>query len=270
MNKHRGDSSSTRKVDAVETSIDIIEAIHELGGATMTELAEHLDLSKSAVHSHLHTLEAREVLTREGYQYRPSYRFIDIGETLKRVHYDLYRYGREQAQSLAEETRENVQLMIEEHGVGVHVFNTSVKHGISTEKYPVGRASPLHCMAAGKAILAHLDEERLDAILSRGLESVTEETITDPEELRRELETIREEGVAFSSEEAVRGIRGIAAPVLDADMAPIGSVNISGPITRIKDEVYLEELPQKVLEASNVIEVTIMNEREYQPVGSTD
>lgn len=270
MNKHRGDASSTRTVDAVETSIDIIEALHELEGATMTELAEHLELSKSAVHSHLHTLEAREVLTREGYQYRPSYRFIDLGETLKRVHYDLYRYGREQAQSLAEETGETTQLMIQEHGVGVHVFNTSVQQGIFTDKYPVGRASPLHCMAAGKAILAHLDEELLTSVIDAGLEAITDQTITDPDELRRELETIREEGVAFSSEEAVRGMRGIAAPVLDAELAPIGSVNVAGPVTRVKGERYRKELPQKVREASNVIEVTIMNEREYRPAGPMD
>jgi len=258
--------SSVKTTDRI---FRIVETLQELDGGRVSEVAEALDMADSTVHRHLKSLRENEYVVQEGDIYHVGFRFLNLGD-YARNRKELYRLAEPKLEQLAEETNENVQLMIEEHGVGVHVFNTSVKHGISTEKYPVGRASPLHCMAAGKAILAHLDEERLDAILSRDLEAVTEKTITDPEELRRELETIREEGVAFSSEEAVRGIRGIAAPVLDADMAPIGSVNISGPITRVKDEVYREELPQKVLEASNVIEVTIMNEREFQPVGSTD
>lgn len=265
MNKSPNGGGSTRTVDAVDTAFDIIEAIHELNGASMTEIARHLDVSKSAVHSHLHTLEAREFLTRIGYEYRPSYRFIDIGEALRRVHYAIYRFGHDRAEELANETGENTQLMIQEHGVGVHIFNTSGQKGIFTEKYPVGRACPLHCMAAGKAILAHLPDDDIEQIVfGAELEAVTQHTITDPEALQEELETIRERGVAFSSEEAVRGMRGVAAPVLDPDWDPIGSINVSGPISRVKGDRFREDLAQKVLEASNVIEVTIMNEMEYR------
>lgn len=263
MDEDQGGTETNRTVDAVNISIDIIEASHSLQGARLTDLAEHLELSKSTVHSHLRTLEGRELLTREGNTYRPSYRFIKIAETLRQAHYEIYRFGRDQAEQLAEETGETVQLMIEEHGVGIHVYNTSTRFGLYTDRFHVGRACPLHCVAAGKAILAHLEADDLEAVIRSGLNPVTDQTITDPGVLRDELEQVRKEGVAFSSEEAVQGMRGIAAPVLGTDSNPIGSINISGPITKIKGERFRKELAQKVLKASNELEITIMNEQEY-------
>jgi len=86
---------------------------------------------------------------------------------------------------------------------------------VYADKYPVGRPCPLHCNAAGKAILATLPERKLQRIVfQNNLPSITENTITDPDELLRELEAIQETDVAFSTEEAVIGMRGIASPVV--------------------------------------------------------
>lgn len=254
-----------RTVDAVGKTIDIFEALYEMEGGTVTELAERLDYPKSSVHAYLATLEEREFVTKQGYSYRPSYRFITMAESLRRTHYDIYKYGRESTSQLAEETGEFVQLMVEEYDVGIHIFTASGKKGIYADKYPVGRPCPLHCNAAGKAILANLSEEKLERIVyQNGLDEITENTITNPEELLGELETIRETGVAFSSEEAVRGMRGIASPVLDPSGAPIGSLNISGPVSQFDNERFRETLPEKVVEFSNIIEINVMNERGYE------
>lgn len=253
-----------RTVDAVGTTIDIFEALHEMDGGTVTELADRLDFPKSSVYAYLTTLEEREFVTREGYSYRPSYRFISVAEALRRSHYDVYKYGRESAKQLAEETGEFVQLMVEEYDVGIHIFTASGKKGIYADKYPVGRPCPLHCNAAGKAILAHLPEEKLERIVYRNeLSEITENTMTDPDELLGELGEIRETGVAFSSEEAVRGMRGVASPVLDSSGEPMGSLNISAPVSQVDRERFREVLPEKVVEFSNIIEINAMNERGY-------
>lgn len=258
------EDSSKRTVDAVGRTIDIFEALHELGGATLTELSDHLNYSKSSVHAYLATLEEREFVTKEGYSYRPSYRFITIAEQLRRTHYDIYKYGRESAKRLAEDTGEFVQLMIEEHDVGIHIFTFSGKRGVYADKYPIGRPTPLHCNAAGKAILSTLPEEQLERILFRNeLPAITENTITDPEQLLDELEEIRETGVAFSTEEAVVGMRGIASPIVGPSGEPMGSINISGPLSQFDKERFRETLPEKVVEYSNIIEVETMNERGF-------
>ncbi|WP_232700746.1 IclR family transcriptional regulator [Halobacterium wangiae] len=259
-----GENSSTRTVDAVGRTIDIFEALHELEGGTVTELADHLGYSKSSVHAYLTSLEEREFVTKEGYFYRPSYRFITIAERLRRSHYDIYRFGREAAKRLAEETGEFVQIMVEEYEMGIHIFTASGKKGVYADKYPVGRPCPLHCNAAGKAILATLPERKLQRIVfQNNLPAITENTITDPDELLRELEAIQETGVAFSTEEAVIGMRGIASPVVGPSGEPLGSVNISGPVSQFDKERFRETLPEKVVECSNFIEVEVMNERGY-------
>ena len=46
----------TRTVDATGTSFEIVEALVDLGGAGVSELATTLDIPKSTTHNHLQTL----------------------------------------------------------------------------------------------------------------------------------------------------------------------------------------------------------------------
>lgn len=256
--KERGDA---RTVKAVDTALDIVDALCNLGGATVTELGDHLDLSTSAVHTHLKTLEGRGYVTCEDYTYRPSLRFIGIGEQVKREHIRIYNAGREEIQELAEATGEYGWLMAEERGEGIYVFKYRGENAVETGNFPPGQPTPLHCTACGKAILAHLPEARVREILNEsGMEARTPNTITDEETLLEELEQIREQGYALSSEESVHGIRAIAAPVLTEDGSVLGSIGISGPVSRIKAERFRETLPEQLVECSNIVEIKAMSE----------
>lgn len=250
-----------RTVKAVETALDIVDALCDLDGATVTELGEHLGLSTSAVHTHLKTLEARGYVTSEGYAYRPSLRFFGIGEQVKRDHILIYNAGREAIKELAEATGEYGWIMVEERGEGLYVFKYRGSDAVETGNFPPGRPTPLHGTACGKAILAHLPESRVREIVDdSGLQAVTSNTITDEEALMEELEQIREQRFALSSEESVHGIRAVAAPVLTADGSVIGSISISGPVSRIKGELFRETLPEQLVECSNIVEIMAMSE----------
>jgi len=56
----------TERIEAVERSLEIVDAIHKLDGARVTELANYLDWAPSTVHSHLKTLEHHRYLVKEG------------------------------------------------------------------------------------------------------------------------------------------------------------------------------------------------------------
>ena len=252
----------TRTVNAVETAFDIIDVLQERQGATVTELAEHLDVSKSTMHSHLTTLQKRGYLIKDDYEYRPSLRFLDIGEAVKRDHLDIYKYGRNEVKKLADQTNEYAWMLVEERGQGTYVYKSQGKDAVETGNYPLGRPVSLHSTADGKAILAHLPEERVREIIDRhGLEKVTENTITDEEELFDELAEIRESGVAFSSEESVPGIRSVAAPILDPGGSINGSISVSGPISRMKGDRYRETLPEMLIQCANIIQINVMSKR---------
>jgi DNA-binding IclR family transcriptional regulator len=75
----------------------------------------------------------------------------------------------------------------------------------------VGESFPLHCCANGKALLANLPpEEQARAVPSR-LARLTVNTITTPAALRKELEHIRAEGIAYDREEQSEGICAVGA-----------------------------------------------------------
>jgi DNA-binding IclR family transcriptional regulator len=246
---------ATNPVKSVEVMFTIVEAIKELDGAGVTELADHLDLPKSTIHNYLATLEQEEYVLKEGTRYRVGLRFLDLG-AYARDQVEMFEVAKPELEHLAGETGELANLLVEEHGTGSYLYRT--RGGMAVQvKGHVGTRAPLHSTGLGKAILAHLPESRVEAIVDEhGLPASTPQTITDPDELFAELETIRERGYAFDDEERLRGLRCVAAPI-QANEEVVGAISVSGPTNRLRADRYREELPRKLLEVQNVIELNV-------------
>jgi DNA-binding IclR family transcriptional regulator len=105
----------------------------------------------------------------------------------------------------------------------------------------VGYMAPLHCTALGKVLLAFSHQP-----LPEKLERYTDSTLVSREELRKNLEKVIERGYAVDDEEFDVGVRCIAGPIFDFRHKVIGSIGISGPITRMTNAkmVELAELVQ--------------------------
>jgi sugar lactone lactonase YvrE/DNA-binding IclR family transcriptional regulator len=117
----------------------------------------------------------------------------------------------------------------------------------------VGGRAPAHASALGKAMLAYLAPEARHRFLAAGaLERRTPHTITEPEELKRELDLTEARGYAVSLEELDLGVNAVAAPVLDQKAEPIGAIGIAGPAFRLTPE-RLHALGREVIEAANRI-----------------
>ena len=72
-----------------------------------------------------------------------------------------------------------------------------------------------------------------------------------------EFERIRDQGYAVDDEERVKGMRCIAAPILDRDGGVLGAVSVSGPMSRMHDDRFENDIPRRVMSAGNVIEVNM-------------
>lgn len=249
----RPDEPST--VRATETSLRIIEALRELDGAGVTELAAHLDLPKSTVHTHLQTLRQCEyVVKRDGY-YDVGLRFLGLGE-YARERRRLSTIGPPEIEKLADETAEMANLLVEEHGRGVFLYRAKGSEAVHMDTH-AGKRVYLHTTGFGKSILAHLPDDRVEAIVDRhGLRERTPNTITDREALYDALETIRERGYAFDDEERLQGLRCVAAPIV-VEEGVVGAVSVSGPKSRLRGRRFREELPELVESAANVIEINL-------------
>jgi DNA-binding IclR family transcriptional regulator len=237
-------------VQSVETLLEILDEIRELNGARVTEIADHLDLAKSTVHRHLSTLQEYDYVIQEGEEYHMGLRFLTLGEYARRRN-PVYRQAAPLVEKLAQETEERSLLMVEEHGKAIYLHRGVGNRAVRTNSN-VGTRRHLHTIAGGKAILAHLPEERVHEILDRwGLPQVTKHTITDREEFFDELERVRERGIAFNREEAIEGLNAVASPVLTRDDTVVGSLSVSGPAHRVKGEWFEEEIPDLLLGTAN-------------------
>lgn len=243
-------------VQAAATTFTIIETLHHLNGAGVSELAAELEMPKSTVHDHLQTLTEAEYLVNRNGTYHVGARFLELGG-FARSQMKLYQVASPEIKKLAEETGEHANLMIEEHGKGIFLNKAKGPDAVNLDTH-IGKRVHLHTTAMGKAILSNLPESDVDEIIDRhGLPGVTEKTITDSDALKEQLSEIRDRGYAIDDEERVLGMRCVAAPICDESGHPLGAISVSGPTNRFDADAFRDEIPQSVLSTANVIEVNM-------------
>lgn len=222
---------------AVERALTVLRSVETGGGPLgITELAQQAKLTVSTAHRLARALVQGGLLIQdphtERYQLGPA--LVVLGRTAEQ------RLGYNQAlpelRELAGTTGESVNLGIRT-GNEVHVvLDVASSQPLRFDQVP-GTRVPLHVSAMGKCLLAH--SENLDPDLSAlgDLQRITDRTITDPSELRAELERIRERGWALNDEERNPGVRAIATPILPVSGSGVlGAIAVQGPSIRITDE----------------------------------
>jgi len=117
----------------------------------------------------------------------------------------------------------------------------------------VGKRAPLHCTAVGKVLLAALKDEEAEKILrQKGMPRFTKSTITDMQQMKEELSTIRKQGYGFDEIEHEEGMRCVAAPIYDRSGKVIASISISGPIIYVT-HFRMPELTDELLKTAKEI-----------------
>ncbi len=150
---------------------------------------------------------------------------------------------------LRDTVNETIHLSVPDalHSVVV-VDRVDCDHAVRTY-HAIGDTSPLHATASGHAVLAHLAKADVDEVAAGTLEGYGEETITDPVQLRSELQRVRKRGYAVNHNQYLQGVCAIAAPVLDGDGVPLAAVAVSLPDSRFEPG-RLPELGRLVAETA--------------------
>jgi IclR family acetate operon transcriptional repressor len=247
--------AANHPVRTTKKSLALIEQLRESNGARIRDLEGCQGMTKGTIHNHLSTLREHGLIIKDGEEYRLSLWFLTLGGHLRNQN-SLYLSGRQKANQLANDTGMLANLMTEEDGKGVYLYQAQGDYAVDLDTH-VGYRIHLHNTGVGKAILAFLSHDRVDEIVDKwGLPKTTENTITEKSDLMDELELTRNRGYALDHGERTRGLACIAAPIrLDDEI--LGSISISSSTQRLGTEGFDEEIIREVESTANELSLSL-------------
>lgn len=247
------------KIKSVRRSYDIVETILDENGATTMEIAKRLDIPVSTTFDHLDTLEQLEYVVKEGDEYRISSKYLKMGNQM-RSQREIHQYSRNHLDNLSRDIDEHAILMVEEDGYGIYFY---IAESASSFRPVIdeGSRAMLHTNAPGKVLLAYMDEEQVEEVIeTRGLPAMTDNTVTDSDELRDELVEIRDQRFGIDTEEVIEGMYGVATPILNrSDGTILGAIGVYSPADQ-EIEDFLGETLSPLQKTANTIELNITYE----------
>jgi DNA-binding IclR family transcriptional regulator len=116
----------------------------------------------------------------------------------------------------------------------------------------IGRRMPLHCTAAGKVLLAFMEPDEREDLLSGSLTNYTNKTVTDNSRMIADLSRVCQQGYAIVHEEFEDEFSAIAAPVFNHARKIAGVISISGPTFRMGPG-QIERFIRPLLETANTV-----------------
>jgi DNA-binding IclR family transcriptional regulator len=215
----------------------------------LSYVADSVDIDKSTTYRMLNTLvEAGYVIRDEvSKRYSLSYKVVYLSRNLLAEN-EVSRLSRQILEELTTITQETVHLNILDDHQTVLIQKVKGTQLVAVD-FQIGDRSRLHCTSIGKALLAFQDVRFIEKVIAAGLPHVASNTITNPDDLRRELHRIRSQGYALDDHEFSDNMRCIAAPIFERDGQVRMGFSISGPDTRFTLE-KLEELKDPLLRAA--------------------
>jgi DNA-binding IclR family transcriptional regulator len=252
------DISKSRRVKSVDTAFQIIWAIQSLDGASLTELSDNLQLANSTVHNYLTTLQSMGyVIKTDSGKYRLGLRFLTHGVAAKKS-LNIQTVVMDTLSTISNQISYPVWWVCEEHG-RANFLEKAVPESEKQIYGRIGKRSYLHTHSLGKAILADMPRSEVESIIDfHGLPEQTPNTVTDPDQLFRELDTIREQDYAISKSETVLRVQSIGVSF----QSPSGRRNAIGVFGYARD--LLGQHTESNIASTLVDEVSDLREQLYE------
>jgi len=225
---------SANGTQAINRTLAVLELFRDLGrDLGISEIASSLGLSVSTVHRLVRALVDRGYVSQNATsdRYYLGRSAVLLGQAA------MQGLGLHQARSvlerLGEETGESVNMGVRDGNEMVVVVHQESQQPLRFSQ-PPGSRLPVHATSMGKATLAFGESIRAEVeALEKPLRPLTANTIVSAKALREELESIRRRGFSIDDEEAIPGVRCVAAPILSSARLPFAAVAIQGPSVRM-------------------------------------
>jgi DNA-binding IclR family transcriptional regulator len=225
-------------VKSADRVLDILELLARQGSAlTHHEIGTTLGIPKSSLTHLLRNLVAREFLAYQGgpgvFSLGPAVFRLVAGQHDREA---LLARARPVVGWIAKCTGEAAAFSVLQDGEVERVCVAETKSPLSY-RMAVGDRFPLYSTSAGKAMLAAMPGEEMEAWLARAeFQRQTAATLRTTAALRKELQQVRKSGIAYSRGEHTLGVVGLAIAVRLGQEATAGALNVVLPSVRFTPE----------------------------------
>lgn len=235
------DQNKRYEVQSVARASTLLNLIGNagMGGLGVTEIAGHLKVAKSTALSLARTLSAAGLLRSidPGPRYVLGLNLLRLGDLVAQQT-SIAELGLPTLRELSSVTGMTARLAMNENGYPVFLERIDGEGSIRFHA-PLGQREEPHATAAGKAILAHMPEGDVRALIEdAGMAVHTSRTLVTVEALLNDLEQARIEGYATDDEEEAEGVFCVGAAFFDHHGRCAGALSITG----LKVDVPLREV----------------------------
>jgi DNA-binding IclR family transcriptional regulator len=245
----RKKTSEPRRVQADKNYIEVmgkifavLEYLVQRGtkqkGVAFIEVASAVPFARTTVHRILYSLEKLGYIEKDEIKghYQLAAKFHDLTGSAVQFR-RLQALAKSVMQNLLLRFGETINLGVLEDGQVTYLDVLQSSSSLRIAAVP-GERNPVHCTALGKAMLAFLPENELQAVLEQyPLVKKTPRTITQKRHLLVHLASIREKTIALDLEENLTGVICAAAPIFDKSGRVIAGISLSGPASRMEPKL---------------------------------
>lgn len=231
----------------------------------LSEVVRELGWDAATTHRMLHTLVDIGLLTRvDGERYELGARTLELAAVYLST--DPHRRAvLARVDSIAKNSGITTQFAILSGTTVTIVASQEGAHALKAAAM-LGQRLPIHATAAGRAIMAQLDDDEIVNLLPARLERFTDHTVTSRDKFIEQVRQTRLTGLAEVAEEYAKGLHALAIPVAPGEFrSSVAALTCAGPPTSVLPaewavaerelRIHLEESGwQPAIEAGDAIE----------------
>jgi IclR family transcriptional regulator, KDG regulon repressor len=225
-------------LDAINKAFEILEMfLHSDEDLSVNDVSERTKITYPTAHRITSTLVKRGYLLhperRGKYSIHPALLVDYIGIIKKKL--NIRTIASPFLYDLSQNVNEAVFLAVRRGQIAINIDSVNRSRFINIT--PDTSALGLYYTGAGKVLLSYLSDKELKEYFNNlNIVPRTPNTVKDKDELMKQINDVRRNGVAFDDEENELGLRSVAAPIRDWEGKIIAAISIIGPVARINKQ----------------------------------
>ena len=249
--------ATTKTIQSLERAFAILELFqNNKSELSLKEISVSLNLNKSTTFGLVNSLTTLGYLLQneDNQKYSLGLKILSLTNAVK-TNNILIRASRPYLEELSAKYRETVHSAQELNGSIVYLDKVEADTSIYINTQ-MGTKNYMHCTGVGKVLLAYKTPEELDMFLDQPLKPLTFNTITDPDDFKKEMTKIHENGYGGDDEEIEIGLSCVAVPVMKAENKPGFAISLAGPTVRMnehKKRGVVDDLKNTAAKLSEII-----------------